>query len=259
MTLGGIKPLNVVAQSKWQQETELFIKEHVQDVVQVTLDIISQDPPFQGFSQTRRRIQGDKQQTIVFDAVISVQSQEKRDANSDILSAFDTLQEQTEYIDMLKGTGDEAFDDLSSVSVSESIDSHETASTGKDNLGATIGISVGLVVVGAAAVAVLTFFIVSRRRKRTSKRAESPLSTAADTHAENIYADEIEVGSRAEVSTLGDPIPPGMRYGDVLEGGTMFTAATDTLSADYDFQKAFHRSQLSIMDSTVGDSEIDGE
>lgn len=33
----------------------------------------------------------------------------------------------------------------------------------------------------------------------------------------------------------------------------MFTAATDTLSTDYDFQKAFRRSQLSVMDSTIAD------
>jgi len=258
MILVGIEPLNRVAQSIWSDETAAFISQTVDNVVRVSIDVTDQDPPFVKL-RSARHLQQVKEQTVTFDAVVTVQSnQEDTNVNSYILSAFDTPAKKEAYIDFLQAAEEDtfAFDDLRDISVVQSAESI-TAPQGKDNLPATIGIAVGLVAVGAAVVALLTYLFVTRHKNTKETRAESPLSTAVCTHAENLYADEIEVGSRAEVSTLGDPIPPGMRYGDVLEGGTMFTAATDTLSADYDFQKAFHRSQLSIMDSTVGDSEAE--
>ncbi len=269
MVLEGMEPLILVAQSIWQDETAAFIKSEIGNMVSpeetvggVSIDFTSQDPPYEGGA---RRLQqaANKVLNVKFDAVVSIRSESKDlDVNQYILSAFESADQEETYIGILKATGYDAFGNLSGVSITTSQEPTPSpappvpvAAPSSNNLGTTIGISVGLVLVACIGSAALAFFIVSKRRDKKPSRSNSPLSTAIDSHQGMHYADEIELGARDEVSTLGDPIPPGMRYGDVCEGGTMFTAATDGLSTDYDFQKAFHRSQISL-DSTVGDSEI---
>ena len=277
MVLEGMQPLYLVAQSIWQDETAAFIKAEISDLlsaqetVGVSIDFTSQDPPYEGGGTRRLQQDAEDLLKVKFDAVVSIRSESQdHDVNQYITSAFDSTEQEEMYMDILKSTGYEAFDNLSGVSITTTQDvvpppspPGEAPTTSpapppsNNNLGAIIGISVGLVLVACIASAALAFFVLAKRKDKKPSRSNSPLSTAVDSHHGMHYADEVEVGSRCDVSTLGDPIPPGMRYDDVCEGGTMFTAATDGLSTDYDFQKAFHRSQLSVMDSTVGgDSEL---
>ncbi|MEM7504915.1 MAG: hypothetical protein AAF417_23010 [Pseudomonadota bacterium] len=269
MTLGGLAPLNDVEQSLWNQETSAFLETEILQThlssldgfqVRVVLDVTMQEPPFVPIGKRRYLQQPQQDQKIMFDAVVSITSSSRdHDVNYYIESSFESQEQKSDYIDLLKMIGISAFSSLTSVQVSSSpsppTEGDSPAQT--NSIGHIIGIAVAVVLIGAAIVALGVYLLSKRRNYKISsgRRADSPLSTAVSSHGDqNDFADEIEVGSKAEVSTLGDPIPPGMRYGDVQEGGTMFTAATDSISADYDFTKTYHRSQLSQLESsTVGD------
>jgi len=71
-----------------------------------------------------------------------------------------------------------------------------------------------------------------------------------DPNDRHYYGDEIDIGMRDTVSTLGDPIPADMRN-DFLGEDAAFSTATVSWTADYDFQR--HIAILSpVVDSHTG-------
>ncbi len=119
--------------------------------------------------------------------------------------------------------------------------------------GAGVGLIVG-VTAAALAVLLLTLGLYQRRRRRKAQLMSSgaTLSKGDDLpfsgYDPNDYASEIGIQTAVEVSTLGDPIPIGVATwaGD---GSTH-----DTISLDYDFQKAYHQTALSeVSGSQQGD------
>jgi len=266
MSLTGIQPLDVVAQSIWVDTTAAFIRaEIVQQMeelgeessrIGVSIDLTEQVPPLE--TQTRKRrlreLQVDEQE-LTFNAVISIESSvEEHDVNSYIMGAFDTPEKEAEYVALLKASMDEAFADLEAVSVSpaKTITSLENPPEDTNPGGTdvtTIAIIVGLVVVGVAGFGLAAFVVYSRRRGGSKS---TPASSMDEDPHDKHYGDEIDIGTRDEVSTLGDPIPPGMRH-DFLVEDAAFSTTTDSLTADYDFQKAYRDGQPpSVMDSHTG-------
>ena len=262
MTLTEMEPLNLVAQSIWVDETAAFLQAEIIDQldtampdemnkVGVSIDITSQVPPYEG--RRLRNLQVDEQE-IIFNAVISIESTvEEHDVNGYIVGAFESDEQQADYIDMLKATLDPAFANLVAVSIDPAtsitaieIPPQDPANSGGTDV-ATIAIIVGLVVVGLAGFGLAGFFVVSRRRRNA--KGTPPSSLDEDPNDQH-YGDEIDIGARDEVSTLGDPIPPGMRH-DFLEDAA-FSTTTDSLTADYDFQKAYRSGQPSVVDSHTG-------
>lgn len=196
------------------------------------------------------------EQEITFNAVISIESRvDEHDVNSYIMGAFDTEEETSEFMASLKETMDSAFENISAVSVAPAkvITSLQPPTQGDDDPGGTdittIAIIVGLVVVGLAAFG-LAGFVLYSRRKRGAKN--TPASSLDEDPNDKHYGDEIDIGTRDEVSTLGDPIPPEMRN-DFLAEDAAFSTTTDSLTADYDFQKAYRNGQpASVVDSHTG-------
>lgn len=260
MTLTGIKPLDLVAQSIWVDETAAFLQAEIVDQVDmlipnemnkvgVSIDMTSQNPPYE--ERRLRNLRLDEQE-LFFNAVISIESRvQEHDVNNYIVGAFETAEQEAEYIDKLKASLDPAFVNLTAVSIdpATSITPIQTPPPAKSGGvdAATIGIIVGLVVVGLAAFGLAGLFIVSRRRRNAKG---TPPSSFEEDKNDHHYGDEIDIGARDEVSTLGDPIPPGMRH-DFLEEAA-FSTTTDSLTADYDFQKAYRSGQPSVVDSHTG-------
>jgi len=263
MTLTGIRPLGLVAQSIWVDTTVAFISAEIVNVMEklvpgeqgkvgVSIDLSQQAPPY---SARRLRNLQMNEVEITFNAVIAIESSVKEhDVNSYIMGAFDTQEKESAYITSLKENMDEAFDDLSAVAVgpAESITALQNPPAGDGNSGgptaATIGIIVGLSVVGLAGFALAGFLVYSRRRRSGKK---TPVSSMDEDPNDKHYGDEIDIGMRDEVSTLGDPIPADMRN-DFLGEDAAFSTATDSLTADYDFQKVYRNSQPSVVDSHTG-------
>ena len=222
--------------------------------VGVSIDITAQSPAF----SNRRKLRNlqTNQLEITFNAVISIESSvEEHDVNSYILGAFDTPEEEEEYIATLKATMDESFAALSDVSVepATSITSLEdpNADNGNDSKlsdAATIGLIAGLATVGVVGFALAGFVVYSRRK---SKGKRTPVSSMDEDLNDNYCGNEIDIGMRDEVSTLGDPIPVGMRN-DFLGEDAQFSITTDSLTADYDFQQAYRSGQPSVVDSHTG-------
>lgn len=263
MRLSECEPLDVVAQSIWVDVTAAHIRKEIVDKMEemlpdefskvgVSIDLTEQLPPYEG--RRLRRLQVDEEE-LTFNAVISIESRiDEHDVNSYILGAFDTKKEEDEYINSLMATMDEAFENLVSVSVApaKTITELNYPPAGDGSPGrtdtATIGIIVGLVVVGIAGFGLAGYVLYSRRRRGTKK---TPTSSLDEDPNDYHYGDEIDIGTRDEVSTLGDPIPPGMRN-EFLGEDAAFSATTDSLTADYDFQKAYRNGQPSVVDSHTG-------
>lgn len=264
MTLRDMEPMDLVVQSIWVDVTSAFIRAEINDRMQelvpeedtkvgVSIDITSQSPAFTG--SKLRRLQTD-QVEITYNAVISIESSvEEHDVNSYIMGAFDTSEEKADYVAALKATEDESFAALSNVTVepAKSIIALEDPDGGNTNNSklsgaAMIGLIAGLATVGAVAFAVAGFIIYSRR-KRGGKR--TPVSSLEEDPNDHYCGNEIDIEMRDEVSTLGDPIPVGMRN-DFLGEDAQFSTTTDSLTADYDFQQAYRNGQPSVVDSHTG-------
>ena len=264
MTLTGIEPLNLVAMSIWVDKTAAFISGAIVDEVDkqmpseenkvgVAIDVTEQLPPHKG-----RRLGNSSQWDeveITFDAVISIESRvEDHDVNGYILGAFDSAKEESDYVDNLVETRDPAFANLDSVKVSpaKSVaaleDPQKDGGKTRGTDTTTIGIIVGSSVAGLAAFGLAGYFMYSRRKRKAKL---TPTSTMQDDPNDQHYGDEIEVGGRDDVSTLGDPIPPDMRN-EFFGEDAAFSTTTDSLTADYDFQKVYRNPQPSVMDSHAG-------
>jgi hypothetical protein len=268
MTLGGADPLDALEQSLWRDETEKFLDRTITEMleaegevreVDVSIDLTAQTPPLE-----RKRGLRSLQQTqssgleLTFTAVINILSSiEEHDVNEYILAAFET--EQDAYIALLKATGDPAFAEITSVTVSpaknvviEVATPEDTGENGGMDI-AMIGIIVGAAVAGLAGIGLLAFFFHTRRRNKFKKDTlqTSPTSPSLNEHGSGPYGEEIEVGDRDDISTLGDPIPPHLRHEYTADDPTAFNSTGDSLTADYDFQKAYRSGQVSMMDTNT--------
>jgi len=144
--------------------------------VGVSIDLTEQSPPY---SARRLRSLQVSEVNITFNAVIAIESSVKEyDVNSYIMGAFDKEEKESVYIASLKASMDEASEDISAVTFgpAESITSLQNPpADGGNSTGptaATIGIIVGLSVVGLAGFGPAGFLVCSRL-KRSGKKTPS--------------------------------------------------------------------------------------
>ena len=254
MTLSGVTgPLDNVAENLWANVTEHFIADEIREKIgeglieSVGVNITStvQNPPFVARRLSGRSLQAD--QTLTFDAIISIQSViEDHDVKDYIGGAFNSDAEKVAYLENLKATGHDTFANVTAVTLTPAkiVTPLETiyVDDGNDkNSAAGVGIIVGMVAVGLAGIGLAGFYIYSRRKKRALSQ-QSPSSNEIESDF-----NEIEVGTRDEVSTLGDPIPPELR--NDLVADSAFSSTSDSLTLDYDYQKAYRNAQVSVVDS----------
>lgn len=181
-----------------------------------------------------RRLQVDTLLILTFDVVINIRysGETELDLGRYIGGAFDSLFEQRDYHGDIRATGFPEFEatlffsisegtpvvptPAPATSVEEPLDS-ETLST------TSIGIITGTVVVVVAAIAMFGLFVFnSRRDAKRSTTQDSPNGAV-----------EIDVHSRIDVSTLGDPIPPGQFEFETTAG----VSADGTMSLNYDYKR----------------------
>ena len=256
MTLGDVKRLDAVSQLVWRNETENYLAGSISETlegqardVDISIDLTSQDLLLED-NQSLRRLQASGLQ-LTFNAVLSIISSiEEPDFNGYILIAFEGENEENAYMALLKATGDPAFTDIISVSVSPatSVTSITTPGDGERH---DIAMIVGVVLGSLAIIGFAGFFVYRRRRVRSKLPLPTPQSTGEDGNCPGEdgscpYGNEIAVGPRGDISTLGDPIPPHLRNDLVADDPTRSTTGTLT---EYDFQKAYRSGQSSVVDT----------
>lgn len=187
MILSNVEPLNEESGRAWAEITGIHLADEIKEVigyelvdaVEISIAIVSQDPPFssrRALTSTRdSNVAGDVlqrdlqvEQKITFDAVLLIQSVvEDHDVNRYIVGAFNSDPESALYLATLKDTGDGAFLDASAVSVSPAVSvSHvEASGSDSDGGGVNIGVIVGAVLAGVCMIALVAFFLYIQTRK----------------------------------------------------------------------------------------------
>jgi len=193
-----------------------------------------------------------------FDVILSIRSRETDyDLNRYVYNAFDTTDDQVRYINMLLSQGgddsaSEMFEPVSGVEVMTEdgppSPPPSNASTDAVNAGLIAGITIaGVAILGVAGYLGYNQYSKSKGGSfrpgkqvpdsddNNAKNGSTPLANL-EVKETNDYASEIDVDSRYEISTLGDPLPHHMHEQESL--GTR----EDSFSLqgmDYDYTKAY--------------------
>jgi hypothetical protein len=261
----GVDTLDAVEQSLWRDETEKFLDLAITELleaegevreVEVSMDVTSQKEKSER-KQGLRSLQQTQSNALELDLTVVLtilSSIENHDVNPYILTTFETRHD--EYVSLLKATGDPAFANLTSVTVSPAINVDVEIATLDDGENgnnmdmAMIGIIVGVAGAGLAGIGLLVFYFYTRRKSKLKRRTPATSPTVQE-QGSGPYGDEIEVDDRDDISTLGDPIPPHLRHDYMADDPTAFKSTTGSLTADYDFQQAFRSGQGSVVDTNT--------
>jgi hypothetical protein len=261
---------------------------------EVTVDLAAQKPPFidsgsavsriqNGGQRQVRRLQESEQdlstgnfeaveQELTFDAIILLQSiLTEHDINRYIVGAFDEESEQLSYLMTLRATGHPAFANANSVSIMgpsriEKLDESENpidpvrkpeGGGGKSNNAKSAGLAAGLTVVAVIGMALAVLFVLKGRRSR--QRTETvPVAPAAcnDILDNGFDSSEIEVHTRTDVSSLGDPFPPNildLPSSSSAAGSKSTSKGSGPLTLDYDYVQEIRN----ISSQSASDSQTD--
>ena len=179
--------------------------------------------------------------TLIFDVLIEIRSLvESHNIYRYIEGPFDTQVEKEEFTQFLRSTGCSEFANVGSVDVVVPKTEKETSTKDEDD-SSSAGLIAGLALAILAILllgATFVYLRVRNKREREAELQEMPLFTGKTSNENGYdYASEIGVDTNYDVSTLGDPIPPG---------ATRNSAESSTLgsqSLDYDYQKAYADAQ----------------
>lgn len=292
LTGSAIEPLDSDAEALWEAITRETIAAEIRELIgvetiqklEVVVTLVSQNPQLNRMSSksgasrsgtnavrhhrnaVRQRNLQEKEQELQFDTVIVIQSVlSNHDINRYIVGAFNEDSEETKYIVDLISTGHEAFLSIQSVSVSPATrilslsgweDEIPQAEQGDSNA-KRAGFTAGIVLTSLVAVGIAAFvFLVHRRRSRIAESAplSSQIERDGNEDGDKGVGSEIEVGTRADVSSLGDPFPQEMTDDDddaVKTSGNKSKSSSSVsfISLDYDYQLALCKPRPSEADS----------
>ena len=178
------------------------------------------------------------------------------------VGAFDSKSDKLSYIEYLKATHCDEFDDVHSVSLHVPISrEEETPSKSSSQLAAIYAsISVGLAAIVMTAITICCY-LHFRNKRRVNDLASAdnlqliqPTSKSNTRYSRYVGTPSIVGGKskNSDVSTLGDPIP----FGIIREQNDDLSSANESCSIEYDFKKAFldlHSVTDSQMCGTVDD------
>ena len=113
--------MDAVTHALWQVETEKYLARSIFDMLEeqardvaVAIDLTSQDLPL----ESKQRLQLNALR-LVLNVVLSISTLIKEpNFNGYILAAFEGEEKEDAYMSLLKATGDAAFADITSISVS---------------------------------------------------------------------------------------------------------------------------------------------
>jgi hypothetical protein len=250
MTLGGgVEPMGQDEINTWKTVTGVHITQRVENELEDEQDLVivvsyqDQDPQLvDGGRSSRglRQLQSPPQLTIDFDVTMFVRSEVMNHTIIQyVKGAFADEIGQQQYLVALRDS-DPAFANAGSVAITAPNDPTPaplvtvTPSSGGSK---TAGIVGGLAAAGALVVAVGGFLLYARRKRKLAETVPNSQQRFDDDLGvpQPPYVSEIDVpGDDSEISTLGDPIPPGVQP-DWRDA----SVADSTFSFDYDFQQAY--------------------
>lgn len=198
--------------------------------------------------------------SYIFDVLIEIRSPVKDHGVRRYLEGpFDTEIEKKSFTDSLRSTGCAEFTGITSMEIIVPTSEQRSTERGMS----TVGLIAGLALATASIVLIGAAFIYVRIRNKGGMYDDSVdnegSKVAALDDSNNPkdcfeYASEIGgVNTNTDISTLGDPIPPG---GNQHNDGDGDQSTIGSVTMEYDFKKAFMDAQ-SVTDSQLGDS-VDG-
>jgi hypothetical protein len=275
MILSNVEPLSPTLGVKWAEvtgdhlaaETAEAMGPELVESVDVSVTLVSQDPPFvgsraleRGSVRALRRLQAE--QELTFSAVIAIQSKvDVNDVNPYITGAFDSDAKKASYLVRLMATGD-AFDDAQVVSVAPATSVSRAQGPDNDTRSSdtNIGLIVGTVTV-ALVICLVAFFVFTRWRKRRTPRPF--LRLEGSIRKDTVSAIEQATIEDESVYSLGrkhKTRPPSILdeslYTDSphnSQSGSQ-SCSQNTVDAEYDYEAAFKNVQASVADSQSGPS-----
>jgi len=202
--------------------------------IQAFVDLVSQTPPYELDSPSqspstagRRRLQDSL--VIVFNVFLQIRTNATSiNLRSYVEGAFDENDRQDYAVD-LRTTG---RPELRRVTFS-GIELPAVANPSSGSSGATIGIIAVTVIVVLVVIALAGYYLLVYRKERHQDN-NIPPEISSPTSGDGIQ--EIDVARPTDVSTLGDPIPPGHHKDTIPPEGSV---AEDTTSLDYDYRRAY--------------------
>lgn len=289
MVLGDVVPLDSAAEALWAAITSQYIDEEIKRVngrlvakAEVSVGLVSQYPPFaKSETAVSKRIHGDirhrnlqdveqdltsgtfepVEQELTFDVLILLQSVvTDHDINRYIVGAFNEDSEKMTYLLDLRKTGHPAFAKASSVFVMGAIEieSLEDDSFGPgiypavdDNSPKRRGLAAGLTVLAVIGMGLAAFFFMKGRRQR-QQMASPPLVRRTNLPGHG-FDSVIEVGTRTDVSSLGDPFPPDIHDISSTTESRSTSKSSGPPTLDYDFVQEFRQSSSS-QSRSLGDT-----
>ena len=256
----------------WESTTADFIKQEalrqIQGIVEsLDMKVLWSKQAAQVANRIRRSLQQPDNTVhesllIDFDVEMSIRSQQTEfDLPSYILTAFDGGN-RISYVAALRSAApaqldSTLFDDIRIPN--RNVPTNGT-SGGGNTLTNTPGLLIGLVVVIVSGIAIVGILWYTRYRRRRGGRYPHPHPTDKPPVTEigdptsdggHRYASEIELDMRADISTLGDPIPPG-HHNPPATGGSITDNNSFTMA--YDYQKAY---QPSVSTGSTNDGDYD--
>lgn len=175
------------------------------------------------------------QLVLEFDVQVDIRSPiNEHNMKRYVAGGFQTAEEKQAFVDFLRGTGcsQYRFVDAADVKLPTSTTRQDSGGDGKQ-----AGLIAGIVAALSAVAILVALFIFTRIRHRSSSLVDSEDDDRfpfAEGVANNELVSEIGVRTAHDVSTLGDPIPPG-----ASPGAMDVSTTAGSISLDYDFQKAY--------------------
>ena len=232
---------------QWQGYVEERIKEEVAQVV----------PRFEMlevnlFNATRNIDTQAATLVLSFDVAIEIRSaltESQHNVRRYIRAPFDSQEEQDDFITFLRSTSCPGFSQVNAVGLELPSESSRSGGGSSISTGLVAGLATGL----AALFLLGAIFIFARNRNRRrlalalQEPDDRPLPFADSE--DNEYVSGIEVRTTGGISSLGDPLPMDMAGIGGMDGATQ-----ESISIDYDYQKAYADPPSVSEPSTTGDT-----
>lgn len=202
--------------------------------------------------------------SLTFDVFLEIRaaSVEYFDPIRIMVGAFDSQSDKISYIQYLKSTNCDEFDDIKSISlhVPISIEEQTPSKSGPHIAALYASVSVGLAAIAMTAITICSYLHFRNKRRLNDLDSADDLLLIQPTGKSNIRSSDYVgtpsiVGGKSknsDVSTLGDPIP----FGVIREQSDDLSSTNESCSIEYDFKKAFldlHSVTDSQMCGTVDD------
>lgn len=285
MEMSNTAPLSPASTDVWQRAVSDHVEAEVQrldnlssEQIRITVKLRKQSPDFvsapptqapvgiesaatlRGQGGGRERILQEDLLEIKFDVDIFLQTSETgQDINTYLLGAFSSIADKETFRASLQKNDGAAFSDTNSIGVTVPPPPTTIERSPSD---ANTGLIAGMVAVGVSGIALIAFFLYSRQRKRKlivesdddEDLHDPPITHISGSEVETKnydYVTHVDVEGPDDVSTLGDPIPPGLAR-EVLD-----PSVADSTSLDYDFQRKYRRDGPSVASASI-DSATQG-